>query len=384
MKNRALKFVLLIGVVSFFADFVYEGARSVNGPYLAVLGASATLVGIIAGLGELLGYGLRLVSGPLSERTREFWPITIFGYIVQMAAVPLLAWAPNWEVAGLLIVLERVGKAIRNPPRDVMLSHASKHIGLGFGFGLHEAMDQAGALVGPLIIALILARHGSYRNAFAVLLIPAILTLAFLVIARILYPTPEDLEVKLTHVERKGLPRVFWIYLSGAALVAAGFADFSLIAFHFQKASVVPSLWIPIFYSIAMATSGLGSLLFGKLFDRSGIWILIPLTLIAAASAPLVFLGHFWMALVGVAFWGLGMGVHESIIPAAVATMVPPERRPSAYGIFTGGYGVFWFIGSVIIGRLYDVSITWLLAFSVGAQLIAIPIFFAVRRAHQS
>ncbi|HUK48381.1 MAG TPA: MFS transporter [Terriglobales bacterium] len=384
MKNRALKFVLLIGVVSFFADFVYEGARSVNGPYLAVLGASATLVGIIAGLGELLGYGLRLVSGPLSERTREFWPITIFGYIVQMAAVPLLAWAPNWEVAGLLIVLERVGKAIRNPPRDVMLSHASKQIGLGFGFGLHEAMDQAGALVGPLIIALILARHGSYRNAFAVLLIPAILTLAFLVVARILYPTPEDLEVKLTHVERKGLPRVFWIYLSGAALVAAGFADFSLIAFHFQKASVVPSLWIPIFYSIAMATSGLGSLLFGKLFDRSGIWILIPLTLIAAASAPLVFLGHFWMALVGVAFWGLGMGVHESIIPAAVATMVPPERRPSAYGIFTGGYGVFWFIGSVIIGRLYDVSITWLLAFSVGAQLIAIPIFFAVRRAHQS
>ena len=384
MKNRALKFVLLIGVVSFFADFVYEGARSVNGPYLAVLGASATLVGIIAGLGELLGYGLRLVSGPLSERTREFWPITIFGYIVQMAAVPLLAWAPNWEVAGLLIVLERVGKAIRNPPRDVMLSHASKQIGLGFGFGLHEAMDQAGALVGPLIIALILARHGSYRTAFAVLLIPAILTLAFLVVARILYPTPEDLEVKLTHVERKGLPRVFWIYLSGAALVAAGFADFSLIAFHFQKASVVPSLWIPIFYSIAMATSGLGSLIFGKLFDRSGIWILIPLTLIAAASAPLVFLGHFWLALAGVALWGLGMGVHESIIPAAVATMVPPERRPSAYGIFTGGYGVFWFIGSVIIGRLYDVSITWLLAFSVGAQLIAIPIFFAVRRAHQS
>lgn len=382
MKNRALKFVLLIGVVSFFADFVYEGARSVNGPYLAVLGASATLVGIIAGLGELLGYGLRLVSGPFSERTGEFWPITIFGYVVQMASVPLLAWAPNWQIAGLLIVLERVGKAIRNPPRDVMLSHASKQIGLGFGFGLHEAMDQAGALVGPIVIAVILARHGSYRNGFAVLLIPAILTLVFLMVARILYPTPEDLEVKPRHVERSGLPRVFWIYLAGAALVAAGFADFSLIAFHFQKASVVPSLWIPVFYSVAMATSGLGSLIFGKLFDRSGIWILVPLTLVAAASAPLVFLGHFWLALVGVALWGLGMGVHESIIPAAVATMVPQERRPSAYGIFTGGYGLFWFVGSVIIGRLYDVSMAALLAFSVGAQLIAIPIFFVVRRAH--
>jgi MFS family permease len=380
MKNRAFRFVLLIGVVSFFADFVYEGARSVNGPYLAVLGASATLVGIIAGLGELLGYGLRLVSGPFSERTGQFWPITLFGYIVQMAAVPLLAWAPSWQIAGLLIVLERVGKAIRNPPRDVMLSHASKDIGLGFGFGLHEAMDQAGALIGPLVVAVILARHGTYRNAFAVLLIPAIATLCFLILARILYPKPEDLEVKPTTVEASGLPRVFWIYMAGAALVAAGFADFSLIAFHFQKASVVPNLWIPIFYSVAMAASGLGSLIFGRLFDRTGIRILIPLTVIGAASAPLVFLGAYWLALTGVALWGLGMGVHESIIPAAVATMVPQQRRPSAYGIFTGVYGVSWFIGSVIIGRLYDVSLSGLLVFAVATQLVAIPIFVAVKK----
>jgi MFS family permease len=380
MKNRAFRFVLLIGVVSFFADFVYEGARSVNGPYLAVLGASATLVGIIAGLGELLGYGLRLVSGPVSERTGQFWPITLFGYIVQMAAVPLLAWAPSWQIAGLLIVLERVGKAIRNPPRDVMLSHASKDIGLGFGFGLHEAMDQAGALIGPLVVAVILARHGTYRNAFAVLLIPAIATLCFLILARILYPKPEDLEVKPATVETSGLPRVFWIYMAGAALVAAGLADFALIAFHFQKASVVPNLWIPIFYSAAMAASGLGSLVFGRLFDRVGIGILVPLTLISAASAPLVFLGRFWLALAGVALWGLGMGVHESIIPAAVATMVPQQRRPSAYGIFTGVYGVSWFIGSVIIGRLYDVSLSGLLVFAVATQLVAIPIFVAVKK----
>ena len=380
MKNRAFKFVILIGVVSFFADFVYEGARSVTGPYLAVLGASATLVGIIAGLGELLGYGLRLVSGPLSERTGEFWPITIFGYVVQMAAVPLLALAPSWQLAGLLIVLERVGKAIRNPPRDVMLSHASKDVGLGFGFGLHEAMDQAGALIGPLVVAFILARHGTYRQAFAVLLIPAILTLSFLLLSRILYPTPEDLEVKPKARGETQLTRVFWIYMAGASLVAAGFADFSLVAFHFHKASIVPNLWIPIFYSVAMATSGLGSLIFGRLFDRRGIGILVPLTLISAVSPPLLFLGDFWLALVGVALWGLGMGVHESIIPAAVTTMVPQQRRASAYGIFTGVYGVFWFLGSVIIGRLYDVSLPALLAFSIAAQLVAIPIFIVVKR----
>ncbi len=380
IKSRALKFVVLIGVVSFFADFTYEGARSITGPYLAILGASATLVGFIAGFGELLGYGLRLVSGRLSERTGEFWPITLFGYVVQMSAVPLLALAPNWRIAGLLIVVERIGKAIRNPPRDVMLSHAAKQIGYGWGFGLHEALDQFGALFGPLVVAAVLAARGNYKTAFAILLVPAIVTLLLLVFARFSYPKPEDLEVSVSNVEASGLPPVFWIYLIGAGLVAAGFADFSLMAYHFEKASVIPNIWVPVFYSVAMGVSGIGSLLFGHLFDRVGIWILVPLTLIAAASAPLVFLGGFWVALIGSALWGLGMGVHESIIPAAVATMVPHQRRPSAYGIFTAGYGVSWFVGSVIIGRLYDVSVFALIVFSVLAQMVAIPIFVNVNK----
>src|SRR5213080_16689 len=306
IKSRALKFVVLIGVVSFFADFTYEGARSITGPYLAILGASATLVGFIAGFGELLGYGLRLVSGRLSERTGEFWPITLSGYVVQMSAVPLLALAPNWQIAGLLIVVERIGKAIRNPPRDVMLSHAAKQIGYGWGFGLHEALDQFGALFGPLVVAAVLAARGNYKTAFAILLVPAIVTLLLLVFARFSYPKPEDLEVSVSNVEASGLPPVFWIYLVGAGLVAAGFADFSLMAYHFEKASVIPNIWVPVFYSVAMGVSGIGSLLFGHLFDRVGIWILVPLTLIAAASAPLVFLGGFWVALIGSALWGLG------------------------------------------------------------------------------
>lgn len=379
IRSRAVKFVVVVGIISFFADFVYEGARSVTGPYLAILGASATLVGIIAGLGELLGYGLRLVSGPLSERTRQFWPITFVGYIVQMCAVPLLALAPSWQLAGLLIVLERVGKAIRNPPRDVMLSHAAKQMGYGWGFGLHEGLDQAGALIGPLVVAAVLAARGSYRPAFAILVIPAAITLLLLVIARLEYPRPEDLEPEARELKAGGLPRAFWIYLIGAALVAAGFADFALIAFRFQKASVVPATWIPVFYSIAMAVGGAGSLVFGKLFDRFGLWILLPLTLVSAAYAPLVFLGDFGMTLMGTVLWGLGMGVHESIIPAAVSTMVPRERRPSAYGIFTAGYGVFWFIGSAILGRLYDISFLALILFSVVTQLVAIPFFFRVR-----
>ncbi len=380
-KRTALRFVLLIGVVSLFADATYEGARSIAGPYLAVLGASAALVGFIGGFGELLGYGLRLVSGRLSEKTGKFWPVTLFGYVIQMASIPLMALAPNWQIFGLLIITERIGKATRNPPRDVMLSHAGKQLGgYGWVFGTHEALDQLGALLGPLLVSAVLASRGSYKAAFATLLITAVICLILIFTARFLYPKPEEMEVSIPNVESKGLPKVFWIYLAGAVLVAAGFADFSLIAYHFQKTDHIPTAWIPIFYSIAMAVDGAASLLFGRLFDRAGIRILIPLTIISAASAPLVFFGGFWLALIGSALWGIGMGVHESIIPAAVATMVPQQRRPSAYGIFTAGFGIFWFIGSVILGILYDVWIPAVVILSVVLQLIAIPIFIVLRR----
>lgn len=381
MRSRtALKFVLMIGVVSFFADFTYEGSRGITGPFLEKLGATGTIVSVAAGFGELLGYGLRFFSGRLSERTGEFWPITFVGYIVQMAAVPLLALAGNWQIAVLLILLERIGKAIRNPPRDVMLSHAAKEMGFGWGFGVHEALDQFGALFGPLMVALILAHRGSYRLAFGTLLVPAIITLILLSIARFEYPRPEDMEVVPREIRTSGLPRVFWIYLAAAALVSAGFADFQLISFHFQQAAIVKISLIPVFYSVAMAVSGTGSLVFGKLFDRFGVGVLIPVTVISALATPLVFLGTFSAALIGAALWGLGMGVHESIIPAAVATMVPINRRPSAYGLFTGAYGVSWFLGSAVIGVLYDHSLYAVIAFCLATQLLAIPLFIMVRK----
>ena len=365
--------------MSFCADFAYEGARGIIGPYLAVLGASAAAVGIVTGFGELLGYGLRLVSGRLSDRTGQFWPITIAGYLVQMAAVPLLAVAGSWQVAAVLIILERVGKATRNPPRDVMLSHAAQEMGgYGWAFGLHEALDQFGALFGPLAVAAVLAVRGEYRIAFAVLLIPALLTLSLLGVARWLYPRPEDLEANPPDVRTEGLPRVFWVYLTAAVLVAAGFADFPLIAYHFQQAASVPGTWIPVFYAVAMGVSGTGSLLFGRLFDRFGIAVLIPLTIVTVLFAPLVFLGGFWPALVGAALWGLGMGVHESIVPAAVAPMVPSQRRASAYGLFTAGYGLFWFLGSAVMGVLYGASLAAVVLFSVVAQLAAVPLLFLV------
>ncbi len=385
LRRLAIRFVLLVGVLSFFADFTYEGARSILGPYLLSLGASATIVGVVTGLGEMLGYGLRLVSGRLSDTTGRFWPITILGYVVQMSAVPALALTQNWQTAALLIVLERLGKATRNPPRDVMLSHAARHVG-GYGlvFGIHEAMDQMGALVGPLVVAAVLAAHGSFRIAFAVLLVPAVMSLCVLGIARWAYPRPQDLDMTATREAEHGPSGVFWIYLTGAALVAAGFADYPLIAYHFAKTQTVTPETVAIFYAVAMAVSGTSSLVFGRLFDRRGFGVIVVLTVAATLFAPLVFFGGFWVALLGAALWGMGMGAHESIIPAAVAPMVPQARRASAFGIFTAGYGVSWFAGSSIIGFLYDRSVTATVAFCVLTQLAAVPIFLLVWRRQRS
>jgi MFS family permease len=379
-RVAGMRLVLLFGVVSLFADMTYEGGRSIVGPYLAILGASATAVGVVAGGGELLGYALRLFSGRLADGTRAYWPITIAGYVLQMAAVPALALAGSWELAAVLIVLERVGKAVRNPPRDAMLAHAGSEMGRGWAFGVHEAMDQVGALAGPLVAAAVLALHGRYEVAFALLAIPAVLTLATLGVARLSYPDPTGSAARPADTHPGGLPRAFWIYVAGAGLVAAGFADFSLMAFHFEKASTVSASLVPIFYSAAMGASGLGSLVFGRLFDRRGIVVLVPLTAGAALFAPLAFLGSAVPAFIGTLLWGVGMGVHESVMAAAVAEMVPSARVASAYGLFNLLYGVAWFVGSALMGVLYDVSVPALVIFSVAVELAAIPVFLRLRR----
>jgi MFS family permease len=372
----------MVGVMSFFADFSYEGSRSITGPFLGMLGASAFTISVVSGAGEFIGYNIRLLSGRGTDRTGRYWPVTIGGYILQMSVVPLLALAGNWPTAAVLIIAERVGKGIRNPPRDAMLSHAARDIGYGRAFGVHEALDQFGALFGPLLVALLLAitRH-DYKVAFAALAVPAAVMLALLAVARRLYPRPQDLApAGPPQATTTRLPRAFWSYLAAAALAGAGFADFPLIAFHFQHAGTVSTDLTPVFYAVAMAVSGTGSLVLGRIFDRAGIGVLVPLTVVSAAYAPLVFLGGFWAVLAGAALWGLGMGVQESLIPAAVAPMVSPDRRAYAYGLFTAVYGTAWVLGSIVVGVLTTASAGGLVAFCVAAELAAVPLLLAVRR----
>jgi predicted MFS family arabinose efflux permease len=371
----ALRFVLIVGVVNFFADMTYEGARSIIGPFLGSLGASAAIVGVVAGLGEMAGYGLRSLTGYLADKTHKYWVMAFAGYAVNMLAVPALALAGNWPVAAALTVTERTGRAIRRPAVESMLSRAGQSIGHGWVFGLNEALDQTGATLGPLITAWVLYRRGGYRHAFGVLLISALLCLSVVLVAWFAYRRPEDLGGVRPKGPGKTFPSAYWLYLSAGALIAAGFADFSLIAFHFQKSAHVQQELIPVFYAVAMATGAVAALIFGTLLDKIGQPVLFVAFGISAFFAPLVFLCAERLELLGMILWGMGMGAQDSCLKAVLSAVVPAEKRSTAFGVFDTGFGVAWFAGSAIMGLLYDKSIAALVIFSVVLQLLALPVF---------
>ena len=379
--KRAIQFIIAFGFVSLFADVTYEGARGIVGLYLGVLGASGAAVGLIAGGGELLGYVFRLLSGWLADKFKLRWSIVIAGYLVNLIAVPLLAVAGHLGLAVILVFAERTGKAIRGPVKDAMLSNASTSTGIGWGFGLHEAMDQAGATLGPLITAGILYRTGNqFAWAFGILAIPAFLSLASLAVARIRFPDPENLETKKPGLTFKNFDKNYWAYMAFSAVFAAGFADFALIAFHLGKTHVVSEPLIPVFYSLAMVTDGIAALVLGKMFDRIGLKTLIIASLLSAGSAPLCFLGGTYGIIGGLVLWGIGMASQESVMRAVITTLVSKERRATAHGLQNAVFGLSWFAGSALLGVLYDISILSLAIVSAALQVISVILLLWVGR----
>lgn len=375
--TSAYAFIVLFGIVSLFSDMTHEGARSITGPFLSGFGLSAAAVAFIAGFGEFVGYALRFVSGYLSDKTRRYWLVTGVGYAINLLSVPLLALSGSWIMAAGLIILERAGRAIRNPARDAMLSHATSETGHGKGFGLHEALDQIGATAGPLIITAALLANTSLRRAFGWLIIPALAALSILLFTRIKYPKPQTLEAtSKENIHGAHFSREYWLYLVAAALVAAGFVDYPLLALHFQNTDIMKDSQIAIYYSIAMGTDAIAALLFGWLFDKIGIKTLVISTLVSMSFPAFAFLGNRWIAIIGVVLWGIGMGAQESIMRAAIAKFSRKEKRATAYGFFNMMYGIAWFAGSAVFGLIYDVSIQAAVLFSIALQLIAIPFFF--------
>ena len=376
-RAAALRFVVFLGMVSLFADITYEGARGITGPLFRDLGATAAQLGFVAGFGELCGFTLRLASGSLADRTRAYWTITLLGYAVNMVAVPMLAFAGRWETAAILLIAERTGKSFRAPARDVLLSEAAHAVGQGWAFGLHAAMDQTGAVIGPLFVAWAVAHAGGYGPAFLYLAIPAAAALAMLLAARAI--SPVDVSTPPPHEASQKLSRVFWIYVVAAGLLAAGFADFPLIAFHFEKIHLVGAASIPLLYSVAMAVNGITAPAFGKLFDRFGLRVLSAGILISMLAAPLAFMGGLREALGGVACWGAGMGAMDAMLRAGISRVVTMNKRGRAFGAFNAVYGVMWFAGSWAMGLLYEHSIAALVGLAVVAHLSSAAVFFSLR-----
>ncbi len=392
-RTRAFRLILLLGLVSLFGDITYEGVRGVTGPYLALLGASATVVGLVAGLGEFLGYALRTVAGYIADRFRSYWLLTIVGYAL-VGVLPLLALTQRWELAAFLIVLERLGKALRTPSRDAIVSHAASQIGRGKGFGIHEALDQVGALVGPLLFAVALTVDGvsGYRLGFALLTLPAIAVIVLLFFSWRWEPHPERLErfqprATATDQRQRGrLTGAFWRYSIFSGMVMLGFAHFAVLSYHVERTGLVPAAVIPLLYALAMGIDGAIALLAGWMYDRHGLLTLIAVPICAALAAFGAFQTTLLAIVLGVLLWGVAMGLVETTMRAAVGELSEPESRGLAYGVFNTIFGLSWLVGGILLGAVYQRYASLGVIATVGIfQLLALLVFFVldVRRAHQ-
>lgn len=389
-KNSAMMFIVLLGVVSLFSDMTHEAATSIKGAYLLILGASASTIGFISGVGELLGYGLRYLFGRLVDKTHNYWGFMLLGYAVDVFAVPALALVhrDGWIAACVLLVIERIGKAIKKPAKNTILSFAATQEGVGKSFAIQEALDQLGAFIGPLLLYLVmLYKQGDeytvYNTAFAFLLLPAICTMAFLFFAKSRFPNPEAFEPEAKEAAKDSFvgKKSFYLYLAGISCFAFGFVDFPLVTMHLAKSRLFAESTLPLLYAGAMLVDAVAALFFGWLFDKIRTKALVISTAISAFFALLAFGSSSpAMVMLGVALWGVGMGAQESIMKAAVATMTSREHRASSYGAFEFFFGLSWFLGSWALGAIYDYSLTAFVAISVAAQLVALPCYLASER----
>jgi len=384
--SQAMLFILLFGIVSMFSDMTKESAESIRGAFLSLLGASAATIGLISGLGELVGYSIRFVSGKYADKTKQYWPIVIAGYCLELITIPALALVGDhgWIAACILLVIQKFGKAIKKPAKDTVVSFAASQEGAGKAFGLQELLDQFGAVLGPLLLylAMLFKTDGTtlerYSFCFLALAVPAIITLTLLVITRLHFPNPENFEPDAKEYVAMRIEKRFVYYIIGICLFAFGFLDYSLVAMHVARAyttEIAPNV-LPLLYSGAMLVDAVAALLFGYLFDKIGMKVLVASAVIAAPFSFLIFMGHSVPALViGIFMWGVGMGAQESILKAAVTSMTPKASRATGFGIFSLAFGIAWFLGSWALGALYDVDITLMATVSAACQVLAIPFY---------
>ena len=369
--------VVWLGVVSLLTAIAGEAARAVSGPFLKQLGATAAAVSLVAGAGELLGYTLRLGAGFLADPPGGAWRLLLAGTVLGISAVPLLAFTPGWQVAAGLYLMERVGRAVRTPARDVLLSSASEGIGHGPGFGVHRLLDQTGAVIGPLAVAALFSTITGYRTGFVLLFVPSLAGVVLLAWARKRYPELGRPPAVIEAITGSRLPGSFWFLCAIGGLLAAGTADFALISYHLARLGRAGPAGIPLLYAVAMALEGVTALALGFLLQKMGPLALLLTIGLSAIAAPLVFIATV-APILGIGVWSIGMGGQYALLRALVPGRVPVHARGAAFGWFNTVFGVCWFAGSAAMGVLYSHSLTALVWFAVGSQLAAAPIVIGI------
>lgn len=398
--SRAMTFIILFGIVSLFSDMTHEGASSIRGAYLALLGASAGTIGFISGLGELIGYSMRYVFGKITDRTKKYWPMVIFGYILDILAVPALALVgeKGWIAAAILLVIQRMGKAIKKPAKDTIMSFAASQEGVGKSFGIQEMLDQIGAFLGPVFLYLVMlfktdgTTFEIYRTAFAFLAIPGFITILLLFITKREFPNPEAFEPEAKKEEAFVMKKSFIYYIVGISFFAFGFMDYALVIMHISKNftglggsyetfRLISEETLPLLYAGAMLVDAVAALIFGHIYDKKGVKALVISTIISAPFSLFIFGFKSEAAILfGLVLWGIGMGAQESILKAAVTSMVPKKNRATGYGIFECSFGIFWFLGSWLLGVIYSKSLPLMIGLSIFAQVLAIPFYLRASR----
>lgn len=393
--SRAMTFIILFGIVSLFSDMTHEGASSIRGAYLALLGASAGTIGFISGLGELIGYSTRYVFGKITDKTKKYWPMVIFGYILDILAVPALALVGErgWIAAAILLVIQRMGKAIKKPAKDTIMSFAASQEGVGKSFGIQEMLDQIGAFLGPVFLYLVMlfktdgTTFEIYRTAFAFLAIPGFITILLLFLTKREFPNPEAFEPESKKEEAFVMKKSFVYYIVGISFFAFGFMDYALVIMHISKNftglggsygtfRLISEETLPLLYAGAMLVDAVAALIFGHIYDKKGVRALVISTIISAPFSLFIFGFKSEAAILfGLVLWGIGMGAQESILKAAVTSMVPKKNRATGYGIFECSFGIFWFLGSWLLGVIYSKSLPLMIGLSIFAQLLAIPFY---------
>lgn len=391
-RKRAILLIILFGIISLLGDIIYEGARSVYGPYTKSIGMDIALVGLITGLAEFFGYFLRLVSGYLSDKSKGYWTFTILGYFL-LISVPLMAISTSWQIISVFIIFERIGKAIRSPAKDTLLSSATKHIGTGLGFAIHEAVDQLGAILGPLVFSLILLLTKNlnneiigYRSSFLFMFFPFAILMILVIVSKIKVPNPEKLEIEDENTDTK-LSKTFWLYSAFTILTTMGFISFAILGYYFKEKNILTDAQIPFFYAIAMGVDGITALIIGKIYDKiktkynnskAGLKVLIIIPIITVIIPVLSFSGKIWTAILSIMLWGIVMGCHETIMKSSIADLTHIKKRGTGYGIFNTFYGVSFFIAGTLFGFLYKLNLYVIILSIFILQILSLILYFII------